>query len=260
MLYNVYYFQGGVAMISFNIKKLFLHVNVVYFAEKEDKKIGCCDVVHYIYSSDSIQKAQEVHTLCIDLSKDESTLLKEMDRNARNYIKKSEAFDNFECSITFSPSSELLDKVRSFYNTFAKNKGIGQFENIVIEEIKRKNALAVSEVKSSDGNTLCYHVYIADGKTAYCKYSASHFRLSADKDFHILVGRANRYLHWTDIRFFKKNGYQVYDFAGLTLDKNNKVLNNIDRFKREFGGSVVTKYNFYIPKNLLGKFALKIFK
>lgn len=247
-------------MIVFNIKKLLLRVSIVYFAEEEYKSIGCCDVAHYIYSYAKTPQAQKVYTLCIDLSKDESTLLKEMDRNARNSIKKSEVFDNFECSITFEPSRELLDKVRRFYNTFARYKGIGLFESNIIEQIKRKNALAVSEVKSSDGDTLCYHVYIADGKTAYCKYSASHFRLSSDKDFRNMVSRANRYLHWMDMKFFKKNMYQVYDFAGLTMDKNNQELNNIDRFKKEFGGTVVTKYNFYVPKSPFGKLALKIFK
>lgn len=247
-------------MVIFNIRKLILRVSTVYFAEEEVKSINRCDVVHYIYSNANIPHAQKVYTLCIDLSKDESTILAEMDRNARNNIKRSEAFDNFEYSITFDPSKELLDKVRNFYNTFARHKGIGLFESNVIEQIKKKNALAVSEVKSSDGKTLCYHVYIVDGKTAYCKYSASHFRLSPDKDFRSMVSRANRYLHWMDIKFFKKNRYQIYDFAGLTMDKNHQELNNIDRFKKEFGGTIVTKFNFYVPKSPLGKLALKIFK
>ncbi len=245
-------------MLEVSIKKSLLDVDVVYFADKIKEDKISSDVVHYIYSSKSLPGARKVHTLCIDLSKDIDTIFKEMDRNARYHINKSEKTDTLRYSIQFSPSNEDVEGFGEFYNVFASNKCIGNFETELIKKIHEKNALVISRMMDEENNTLCLHAYIVDDKITLCKYSASHFRLSNSKEFRMLVGRANRLLHWMDMQSFKEKGYQVYDFGGLYMCKNNEKLNNVDRFKLEFGGTIVPKYSFYMGRNMIGSLALKM--
>jgi lipid II:glycine glycyltransferase (peptidoglycan interpeptide bridge formation enzyme) len=49
------------------------------------------------------------------------------------------------------------------------------------------------------------------------------------------IGLANRYLHYKDIEYFKEKKYKIYDFGGISKNKNEDEL-NIAKFKQGFGG------------------------
>jgi len=70
-----------------------------------------------------------------------------------------------------------------------------------------------------------------------------------------VVGRANRFLHYEDIRYFKEHGYETYDLGGYAKDTQDPKLQGINVFKESFGGTIVEQYNYYSPlyKLELGK-------
>ena len=56
------------------------------------------------------------------------------------------------------------------------------------------------------------------------------------------IGRANKSLHWFEILKSKQLGFELYDFGGLSLDGKT---DNIDRFKKSFGGYLVNEWRSY---------------
>jgi lipid II:glycine glycyltransferase (peptidoglycan interpeptide bridge formation enzyme) len=216
------------------------------------------DIVVFYHSTRKYKGSGEFHTLLIDLSKDTGKLYTELDRNTRNNINRAVDKDGLSIEITGSLSDEDLERFRAFYDTFARQKGLPVCDMVKLQAFKEMNALVLSVVKDKDGNTLCCHMYVKDGQNARLLYSASHFRNSNDRSYRSLIGRANRYLHWMDIKFFKEQGYLFYDFGGLALKDGNEELSNIDRFKKGFGGTVTTLYYFYKGISLLGKLVLLV--
>ena len=76
--------------------------------------------------------------------------------------------------------------------------------------------------------------------------------LSTDSSARNLIGRANRYLHWRDIRLFRDRGYDLYDFGGLDVTGRSEKTAGIARFKRGFGGEVRPVYSSTSARSLLG--------
>ena len=87
---------------------------------------------------------------------------------------------------------------------------------------------------------------------ATCSYSGSVLAESADSGARNLIGRANRYLHWHDIRLFRERGFRLYDFGGLDVDERSPKTAGIARFKRGFGGEVRPVYSTTSARSLRG--------
>ena len=113
----------------------------------------------------------------------------------------------------------------------------------------REGALYCSRVRK-DGEDLVYHSYLADETCARLLHSVSDFRESQDG---ALISRANRGLHWEDMKRFAKKGLSVYDWGGIP---NPEAPNGIDQFKIKFGGEPVTYYNAIEGRSVLGKLAV----
>jgi lipid II:glycine glycyltransferase (peptidoglycan interpeptide bridge formation enzyme) len=86
-------------------------------------------------------------------------------------------------------------------------------------------------------------------------YSASHFRKSEDSELRNLIGRANRLLHWEDIRFFKEMGLSCYDFGGWYGGREDVEKLAINQFKESFGGEKQREYTYIVPVTAIGKIA-----
>ncbi len=85
---------------------------------------------------------------------------------------------------------------------------------------------------------------ICDREEARLLHSASCFREeSADQS---LIGRANKRLHWEDIKYFKQKGLLRYDWGGISDFENP---NGIDEFKLKFGGEKIT-YTIFLQEIL----------
>lgn len=245
-------------MLALKRKNFFFKIAEVYLTGDYEVYIPDkdTDIVVFYHSTKKYKRSKEFYTLSIDLSMDTEKLFSELTKDTRHKIKKAMEKDELNIDIISSPSDEDLEEFRVFFDSFAQQKGLLPCDTERLQSFKEANALTLSIVKDKQDNALCYHTYIKDGQTVRMLNSASHFRIFNDSFYRSLIGRANRYLHWMDIKFFKEQKYLFYDFGGLALKDENKELSNIDRFKKGFGGTVTTLYYFYKGVSLLGKLAL----
>jgi hypothetical protein len=122
------------------------------------------------------------------------------------------------------------------------------------------SALLLSSVSDADGSQLSAHAYVKDSSLGRVRllYSASHFRGMSDSGDRNKIGRANRLLHWHEIRTLKDLGFRLYDLGGIPLDSSDQAKNDIARFKLEFGGEMLIEYNGVLPANAVGKLLLPL--
>lgn len=194
-------------------------------------------------------------TLHLNLSQDEETLFRSLSTNTRYKINRAAKRDNLHIHFESSPSEEEVRAFARYYNPFAKKKKIWACNLPKLLELRKRGMLVLSRVTDDRGQILAAHAYIADGRRAGMLYSVSH-RDAGDSRYRNLIGRANRYLHWRDIQAFKAAGYQIYDFLGLHLRGEDQALNNIDQFKKGFGGLEVMEYKSYQACTWLGRLVL----
>jgi lipid II:glycine glycyltransferase (peptidoglycan interpeptide bridge formation enzyme) len=74
------------------------------------------------------------------------------------------------------------------------------------------------------------------------QFSASLFREVADSGARNAIGRANRFLFWTEMLRCKEQGLKCFDFGGWYPGNTEQELLQINQFKSGFGGHVLREY------------------
>jgi lipid II:glycine glycyltransferase (peptidoglycan interpeptide bridge formation enzyme) len=192
-----------------------------------------------------------VDTLHIDLTQSAESLYAAVRSSTRNEINRASKQDRLLFSVIDEPTMPDLREFTSFYNMFARSKGTTPCRRYHVQTMKllaQRNALAITRIANAAG-LLCYHVYVTDADRAMLLYSGSQFRSARSSEERRFIGRANRYLHWQDMLYFKNSGFRIYDWGGLTRDAN------IASFKRSFGGVELSEYTGYVPVTLKGRAA-----
>ncbi len=170
------------------------------------------------------------HTKLLDLSRSEADLLKGCRKNTINEIRRATR-EGVRFGLVSDPGSFV-----DFFNAFAASKGLAQLRR---DDFIHSYGAHVQVTKSVlAGEDLASHCYLMDRDERRVRLlrSASLFRSEVDKERRKLLGRANRYLHYEDMRYFKAEGYAVYDFGGYALDTRDLALKRINDFKDSFGG------------------------
>lgn len=135
------------------------------------------------------------------------------------------------------------DEFIKFYNAFAKTKGLGLIQASGLA--KYQSDLLITYA-TSNSQVIVMHAYVTDRNAGRARllYSASLFRNEQEASVKAVIGRANRLLHAEDIRFFKTDGYTVYDLGGYAPDTTDAALININQFKDSFGGTLVEETDY----------------
>ncbi|TFB18911.1 hypothetical protein E3U55_11610 [Filobacillus milosensis] len=197
-------------------------------------------------------------TLVIDLNKSEEDIFSEIRKNARYKINRAAKRDNVQFCAIFSPTNQQIDEFVEFFNQFAKNKNIPKCIKGKLQGLRDKDALTITYVKDEDEKTLCYHAYLRTKE--YCSMIHSASARFDNSQIRSLIGRANRYLHWEDIKMFKEKGHKWYDFCGLFVDPSTDDELNLNRFKKEFGGIEIDVDKKIYAHSLIGKAVVFLFK
>jgi lipid II:glycine glycyltransferase (peptidoglycan interpeptide bridge formation enzyme) len=124
---------------------------------------------------------------------------------------------------------DLIDRRLLYYKEFLRITKVIYFERILV-----------------------MHAYLCDkdSKTVRLLHSSRNLSFEDNK----LIGYANKFLHFQDMLFFKKEGYAFYDFGGIDRDSTNPVILGINRFKEGFGGMLKREYNLVsYPLSVLKK-------
>ncbi len=131
-----------------------------------------------------------------------------------------------------------------FYNEFAKtNNNLTAIDTKYIASIN-PNLVVTKAVIGNE--PLVMHGYIVDRKIGRVRllFSASQPRSKVDADKNALLGRANRFLHFEDMLYFKAENFDVYDFGGYAKDTTDQALQGINRFKDGFGGVLIEEFDY----------------
>ena len=175
-----------------------------------------------------------------------------MSKDTRSKIRRAMQKDPLRVAGTVQPSSAAVDEFSDFYDRFAAAQSVSPAFRPRLHALANQGNLVLTTATDEDGAVLVQHAYVAARARSYMLYSASVLAQSADSGVRNLIGRANRYLHWHDIRLFRDRGFDLYDFGGLDVTGRSDKTAGIARFKRGFGGEVRPVYSSTSARSLLG--------
>lgn len=229
----------------------------IWFASNEDEFKGIkADVLHIWGFPNEVYNGicNKQQTLIIDLKKSEEEIFNDINKTVRYEINRSIKENikfNMYTSKQLNEKKELVDEFHVCYDEMYKEKDLDTRLNIESFERYIKNDMIYLSVASDEVENLVYHVYTYDNKKVRFLYSCSTFRASDDKKN--IIGRANKFLHWKDIQFFKSIGIEIYDLGGICSYENP---NGIDRFKINLGGKPKSYYNITYGNTVAGKIGI----
>lgn len=181
---------------------------------------------------------EKTFTYIIHLEQKSEDIKRKFNQNVQREINKA-ITQNVECSHELN-----LNKFYTFFSEFAKLKKIYQpkFDSMFV----LKDNLHTSFAKLN-GEIIVAHSYIKDIETGVVRlFQSASKRLDHHYDKNI-IGQANKLLTFSDIEYFKVQGYKIYDFGGVALHTQNKSLLGINHFKKSFGGQLIYNYNYFSP-------------
>ncbi|MDE3212109.1 MAG: hypothetical protein KGM98_02660 [Bacteroidota bacterium] len=183
------------------------------------------------------------YTIEIPLDREVDEILGSFPKNLRVDIRKAE-----EAGITTYFHNDIQG-FAAFYNDFACKKQVHPISERRLSELG--DTLMMSYAVRNR-KILSAHSYILDRNESIVRaFRSATIRLEEDVNG-IMVGRANKLLHFKDMVHFRGMGIQVYDFGGYAMNTHDAQLQGINNFKEKFGGEIVPCENYYsIPYMIL---------
>jgi lipid II:glycine glycyltransferase (peptidoglycan interpeptide bridge formation enzyme) len=177
-------------------------------------------------------------TKLLDITQTEDELLAGFNKTTRYEVRRADQKDELEFGFV-----EDWQSFRDYYNQFAAQKDLGDIDDSIISSYW--NDCVVTKVTHT-GHVLVMHVYLVDHEASRVNltYSAAHFRGMDDKNLRALNSRANRWLHFADMRHFRQCGFRCFDFGGYAHETTDKQLQAVNAFKDGFGGNLVEESNY----------------
>lgn len=240
------------------IRKKFAFINVAeHWYECRYKWYQLFGLHTYVHVKNSMPKPAfmvqtESYTVENDLSLPEEELFGNFTKQYRNQVRQAE-----KEGVVAVYNRDIKGFV-PFFNDFAKTKNISLTSERRLQEMGDTLMLSHAVL---NGQILVSHSYFYDKETSvvHTYHSASvRFTEIVDKN---LVGKANKFLHYQDMLYFKSKGVQTYDFGGYAGPNDTRDLKGVNDFKLGFGGKVVTCINFmtlpyFILKSVADKLGL----
>jgi len=181
------------------------------------------------------------YTYAVDLTETVERLQAQLNQDTAYKIRRARERDKIVCEECDSRDAAVLDRFEEMYNQFAVTKALGRLDRSRVNSIANAGMLDLSVAKDSKGEALVYHANYCDAFRATQLYLPSLYRNLSDKETRNLIGRANRYLTWTDIFRYKSRGLKCFDFGGWYAGTDPGML-KINDFKKGFGGRVLREY------------------
>jgi hypothetical protein len=192
-------------------------------------------------------------TLVSDLTLDTAALGRRIARGTRYEIRRAASSDRLEARFLTNPQAHL-EAFFDFYDAFAREKSLNPAYRRGLAAACAARQLVLTSA-ARDGRVLVWHAYVVYGNTTTLLHSASQLR-GLDNAGRALVGRANRWLHWTDMKRFQQEGLARYDWGGLFHDETDPHQAQVNRFKRQFGGTAQSTYSCTLPLTMKGRTVL----
>jgi hypothetical protein len=211
------------------------------------------DWIHYQQRSSPFPGARwkYFYNYVVDLTQSVEQLLKRLNEDTAYKIRRARDRDKIVCEVCDSRDPAVLDRFEVMYNQFAAAKGLSPLDRARMNAMAAAGALDLSVAKDPESNVLVYHANHRDQHRATELYLPSLYRNVSESATRNLIGRANRYLTWSDILRYKEQGLKCFDFGGWYPGRDPGML-KINEFKRGFGGEVTREYECDLILTLKG--------
>jgi len=191
----------------------------------------------------------EAFSLQMDLSLSAEEIFQQFSKTRRYEVRRAKERDNLTVEFLSNFDEMELKAFETYYNRFAKQTNeLAALDTEKVRALNEQGQFVLARVKDAEDNLLTIHGYIADCEAGIAALfsSSSYFRENKDKS--ALIGRANGLLHYESMLYFKRQGFQIYDFGGIYLGKDNEHYMSVAAFKQSFGGKrVVFQNGFLFP-------------
>lgn len=174
-----------------------------------------------------VHSSDAERTLVIDLTKPEDQLLSEMRKTTRNLIRKSQKM-NITIEV-FKDLSRLDVFLQIYLDTVNRHRWTAYSQNYIRKEyeIFAKEGKAYTFVAYYEDKPISSSIFITHEKQVIYHHSGS---LTAFQDI-----PSAYLLHWEAIKFFKANGFTLYNLWGVSpLDAPKHPWYGLSLFKRGF--------------------------
>jgi hypothetical protein len=228
--------------------------------DDEPKNTRLLDWIFYSLRSNPAPGARwkYFHNYVIDLTQTTEQLLKKLNQDTAYKIRRARDRDKIICESCDPSDPAVLDRFEEMYNPFAAMKGLPPLDRARMNAMAAAGVLDLSVAKDPPGNALVYHANYRDHERATQMHLPSLYRKASDSAARNLIGRANRYLTWSDMLRYKEQGLKSFDFGGWYVGTTDQALLRINDFKRGFGGQVVREYECEQILSLKGWVVLKV--
>jgi hypothetical protein len=236
-----------------------LKIGEVYFRSTRPEGLRRVDLVRFISAPTPPPRKRapsDLHSLTIDLTPDEDRLFEGVDGESRRLIRRSTDRDLVRAVTFDAPSEETIAEFADAYDRFAAMQALAPCFRPRLRVLAAAQSLVLSAARTEDGRTLVWHAYVGFGTRVQMLHTASTLHEAGANDERNLIGRANRLLHWQDMRHFKERGFAVLDLGGIDVTGRSEKTTQIARFKRSFGGEAVPVHSWTEPRSLKGALAL----
>jgi hypothetical protein len=225
----------------------------------EDPTAAKADVIDCLQRPEPLAgsaRCDDFHTILIDLDRDEDTIFGGLTKSARYKVRRADDRDGLTCDVWPAGGDAPVEEFVRFFDRFAAGKNLPPVPRDRLDALAAVGALDLSRVRCPDGDTLVWHAHLWTPVRARLLHSASLYRESGDTGFRSLVSRANRWLHWRDLLRYKAQGLATYDLGGWYAGDEDDALLQINRFKEEWGGTVVREFHCAVAGTMRGRLVL----
>ncbi len=239
-------------------KSRFLVRGEVWFDHEPDRTPVDWIVYHQRSRPIPGARSKYFYTILIDLRQSPEVLQQQMHSSTAYKVRRARDKDKIVCRALNPVSREALDGFGESYKCFAAIKGLAPLDRALLDQLAKDGCLELSYARSPAGETLAQHAYYHDSNRSCLLHGVSLYQTRADSGARNALGRANRYLYWSDMLRHREQGLSVFDFGGWYPGTTNHELLEINRFKEGFGGKVVREYNCEQIVSLKGRVLLTV--
>lgn len=169
-------------------------------------------------------------TVVLDLTKSEETILKEMRKTTRNLIKKAQ---QLSIGVKHVRNFELFEDFISVYKDTVKRQGWNAYSEKYIRteyEMFSKAGKADMFVSYYNGEPISASIFISHANQVIYHFSGSVTKFRDIPSSYLL--------HWEAIKYFKKEGFKLYNFWGVSPENLPKhPWHGLSLFKRGFAST-----------------------
>jgi hypothetical protein len=240
----------------------FLVRGEIWYDDDESADLGAVDCLHYNLRSRPVSGAawRHFYTYVIDLALSTERLEARLREETAYKIRRARDRDRIVCK-TFEPEdSEALDRFETMHRSFAAMKGLPALNRARLNGMAAAGVLDLSGAMDPEGNALVCHANYRGVHRATQLFAPSLYPGLPDSASRNRVGRANRWLFWSNILRYKRQGLKWFDFGGWYPGTTDRARLNINEFKTGFGGDVRREFECERILTLKGRVVLNAAK